>query len=132
MSKMGISTIGSYRSSQLFEIVGLHEAVVARCFTGTESRVQGADFADLEADQRQLAARAWDQREPLEQGGLLKYMHDGEYHMYNPEVIATLQAAVASGDYAAYRSFAAHREPPPGGDLARSARAAIPRARHCA
>ena len=107
MSKMGISTIGSYRSSQLFEIVGLHEEVVSRCFTGTESRVQGADFADLEADQQQLAARAWDAREPLEQGGLLKYMHGGEYHMYNPEVIATLQAAVASGDYEAYRCFAA-------------------------
>ncbi|HEY4872771.1 MAG TPA: glutamate synthase large subunit, partial [Steroidobacteraceae bacterium] len=107
MSKMGISTIGSYRSSQLFEIVGLNDEVVAPCFTGTESRVQGADFADLEADARELAARAWDPREPIEQGGLLKYMHGGEYHMYNPEVIATLQAAVASGDYATYLRFAA-------------------------
>src|SRR6266853_3412961 len=50
MSKMGISTIASYRSSQLFEIVGLAGEVVDLCFTGTESRVQGADFADLEAD----------------------------------------------------------------------------------
>ena len=107
MSKMGISTIGSYRSSQLFEIVGLNEEVVAPCFTGTESRVQGADFADLEADAQELAARAWDPREPIEQGGLLKYMHGGEYHMYNPEVIATLQAAVASGDYPTYLRFAA-------------------------
>jgi glutamate synthase (NADPH/NADH) large chain len=107
MSKMGISTIGSYRSSQLFEIVGLHEEVVTRCFTGTESRVQGADFADLEADIKELAARAWNPREPIEQGGLLKYMHGGEYHMYNPEVIATLQAAVASGDYKTYLNFAA-------------------------
>jgi len=107
MSKMGISTIGSYRSSQLFEIVGLHEEVVAPCFTGTESRVQGADFADLEADIKALAARAWNPREPIEQGGLLKYMHGGEYHMYNPEVIATLQAAVASGDYKTYLNFAA-------------------------
>jgi glutamate synthase (NADPH) large chain len=106
MSKMGISTIGSYRSSQLFEIVGLHDEVVTPCFTGTESRVQGADFADLESDMQQLAARAWDAREPIEQGGLLKYMHGGEYHMYNPEVIATLQAAVASGDYATYLRFA--------------------------
>jgi glutamate synthase (NADPH/NADH) large chain len=106
MSKMGISTIGSYRSSQLFEIVGLHDEVVAPCFTGTESRVQGADFSDLEADVQHLAARAWNPREAIEQGGLLKYMHDGEYHMYNPEVIATLQAAVASGDYALYLRFA--------------------------
>jgi glutamate synthase (NADPH) large chain len=107
MSKMGISTIGSYRSSQLFEIVGLSDEVVAPCFTGTESRVQGADFADLEADIKELAERAWNPREPIEQGGLLKYMHGGEYHMYNPEVIATLQAAVASGDYEMYLAFAA-------------------------
>jgi len=107
MSKMGISTIGSYRSSQLFEIVGLSAEVVAPCFTGTESRVQGADFADLEDDIKKLAERAWNPREPIEQGGLLKYMHGGEYHMYNPEVIATLQAAVASGNYKIYQSFAA-------------------------
>ena len=50
MSKMGISTIASYRSSQLFEIVGLADEVVELCFTGTESRIQGADFADLESD----------------------------------------------------------------------------------
>ena len=76
------------------------------CFTGTESRVQGADFDDLEADLQQLAARAWNAREPIEQGGLLKYVHGGEYHMYNPDVIAALQAAVISGDYAHYRLFA--------------------------
>ena len=106
MSKMGISTISSYRSSQLFEIVGLADEVVRRCFTGTESRVQGADFADLEADTRALAARAWNAREPIGQGGLLKYVHGGEYHMYNPDVIAALQAAVVSGDYAHYRQYA--------------------------
>ena len=106
MSKMGISTIGSYRSSQLFEIVGLSDRIVELCFSGTESRVQGADFDDLESDLQQLAARAWDPREPIDQGGLLKYMHGGEYHMYNPDVIAALQAAVVSGDYAHYRLFA--------------------------
>jgi len=106
MSKMGISTISSYRSSQLFEIVGLADEVVELCFTGTESRVQGADFADLEADGRSLAARAWNPRESLPQGGLLKYVHGGEYHMYNPDVIAALQAAVISGDASHYRQFA--------------------------
>ncbi len=105
MSKMGISTISSYRSSQLFEIVGLAEDVVALCFTGTESRVQGADFHDLEGDLAALAAHAWDPREPIPQGGLLKYVHGGEYHMYNPDVIAALQAAVVSGDAARYREF---------------------------
>jgi glutamate synthase (NADPH) large chain len=106
MSKMGISTISSYRSSQLFEIVGLADEVVQLCFTGTESRVQGADFADLEADTRELAAHAWNPRAPIGQGGLLKYVHGGEYHMYNPDVIAALQAAVVSGDYAYYRQYA--------------------------
>ena len=43
----------------------------------------------------------------MSQGGLLKYMHDGEYHMYNPDVIATLQVAVMAGDYEQYREFAA-------------------------
>jgi glutamate synthase (NADPH) large chain len=105
MSKMGISTIASYRSSQLFEIVGLSDEIVNMCFTGTESRVQGAGFEDLEADLKQLAARAWNARESIEQGGLLKYMHGGEYHMYNPDVVAALQAAVISGDYAHYKLF---------------------------
>src|SRR5882757_2729653 len=72
MSKMGISTIASYRSSQLFEIVGLAEEVVQLCFTGTASRVAGADFEDLEADLKELAARAWNPREAIAQGGLLK------------------------------------------------------------
>ena len=64
MSKMGISTIASYRSSQLFEIVGLSDDIVNMCFVGTESRIQGADFDDLESDLKQLAARAWNPREP--------------------------------------------------------------------
>jgi glutamate synthase (NADPH) large chain len=106
MSKMGISTISSYRSSQLFEIVGLADEVVELCFTGTESRVAGADFADLEADILALAASAWNPRDAIAQGGLLKYVHGGEYHMYNPDVIAALQAAVVSGDSAHYRQFA--------------------------
>jgi glutamate synthase (NADPH/NADH) large chain len=107
MSKMGISTIASYRSAQLFEIVGLADEVVELCFAGSESRIQGADFSDLKADSEYLAQRAWNAAEEVSQGGLLKYMHDGEYHMYNPDVIATLQSAVASGDYEQYRQFAA-------------------------
>ncbi len=107
MSKMGISTIASYRSAQLFEIVGLSDEVVSLCFEGSESRIQGADFADLKADSQYLAQRAWDPNERVEQGGLLKYMHEGEYHMYNPDVVATLQSAVLSGDYQQYLQFAA-------------------------
>ncbi len=107
MSKMGISTIASYRSAQLFEIVGLSDEVVDLCFAGSDSRIQGADFADLKADSEYLAKRARDPAVSVEQGGLLKYVHNGEYHMYNPDVIATLQSAVMAGDYPQYKEFAA-------------------------
>ena len=106
ISKMGISTINSYRGAQLFEIVGLRDEVVDLCFKDTTSRIQGAGFGDLEADQAELARRAWKRRLPIEPGGLLKYIHGGEYHAYNPDVVQTLQQAVASGDYADYRTFA--------------------------
>ena len=106
MSKMGISSISSYRGAQLFEIVGLHEEIVNRCFHGTVSRIQGASFDDLHADQRALAEDAWNPRIPLVQGGLLKYVHGGEYHCFNPDVVATLQAAVRSGDFARYQEYA--------------------------
>jgi glutamate synthase (NADPH/NADH) large chain len=101
MSKMGISSVSSYRGAQLFEIVGLHDEVVSRCF----SRIQGAKFADPLDDQRELARTAWEPRLPLKQGGLLKYVHDGEYHCFNPDVVATLQAAVRSGDFGRYMSY---------------------------
>ncbi len=106
MSKMGIGSVSSYRGAQLFEIVGLHEEIVKRCFRGTVSRIQGAKFGDLHEDQLQLAKSAWDPREYLRQGGLFKYKHDGEYHCYNPDVIATLQAAVRSGDFERYMDYA--------------------------
>jgi glutamate synthase (NADPH/NADH) large chain len=106
MSKMGISSISSYRGAQLFEIVGLSDEIVDRCFKGTTSRIQGSGFDDLLDDQRRLSVLAWEPREPVTQGGLLKYVHGGEYHCYNPDVVATLQAAVRSGDYERYLSYA--------------------------
>jgi glutamate synthase (NADPH/NADH) large chain len=106
ISKMGISTIASYRSGQLFEIVGRGEDVVGTCFRGTTSRIKGANFADLQEDQEKLAKRAWNDMLAVEHGGLLKFVHDGEYHMYNPDVIATLQAAVMTGEYSVYQDFA--------------------------
>ncbi|MFQ5982307.1 MAG: glutamate synthase large subunit, partial [Woeseiaceae bacterium] len=107
MSKMGISSVSSYRGAQLFEIVGLHHEVVDRCFKGTVSRIQGAGFDDLHEDQRKLGKAAWEPRVPVGQGGLLKYVHGGEYHCFNPDVIATLQAAVRTGDFERYRQYAA-------------------------
>lgn len=106
MSKMGISSISSYRGAQLFEIVGLHEEVVNRCFKGTVSRIQGLSFSDLWDDQKTLATAAWDVRQPVTQGGILKYVHGGEYHCFNPDIVATLQAAVRSGRFDVYQQYA--------------------------
>jgi glutamate synthase (NADPH/NADH) large chain len=106
MSKMGISTIASYRGAQLFEIVGLSGDVVQLCFRHTTSRIEGADFHDLEGDTNYLAMRAWNPRVGVEQGGIYKYVHGGEYHMYNPDVVGALQAAVVSGEYAHYQLYA--------------------------
>ncbi len=106
ISKMGISTIASYRGAQLFEIVGLHDEVTDLCFKGTVSRLQGARFGDLRDDQMKLAWQAWNMKRPLQQGGLLKYVHDGEYHAFNPDVVQSLHRAVQSGDYEDYRVFA--------------------------
>jgi len=105
-SKMGISTIASYRGSQLFEAVGLADEVVELCFTDTTNRLKGANFEDLQAESKIIAADAWNNRKLLEQGGLLKYIHGGEYHAYNPEVVRTMHDAVESGDYAKYQEYA--------------------------
>jgi len=106
ISKMGISTIASYRGAQLFEIVGLDDAVVDLCFHGSVSRIRGTRFEHLEDDQKRLSAEAWNLRKPLRQGGLLKYVHGGEYHAYNPDVIQTLHKAVQTGDYDSYKEYA--------------------------
>jgi len=105
MSKMGISAVSSYRGAQLFEAVGLAREVVDVAFRGVSSRIGGADFHELEQDQKALARRAWTLRKGIEQGGLLKYVHGQEYHAFNPDVVMTLQQAVASGDYKVYQRY---------------------------
>ncbi|HSC66273.1 MAG TPA: glutamate synthase large subunit [Cellvibrio sp.] len=106
LSKMGISTITSYRGAQLFEAIGLSEEVINTCFESTPSRIGGARFEELEADQKIIAQTAWLDRKPIVQGGLLKYVHGSEYHAYNPDVVQTLQKAVQSGNYALWRNYA--------------------------
>ncbi|MBN2866698.1 MAG: glutamate synthase large subunit [Thiotrichales bacterium] len=105
LSKMGISTIASYRGSQLFEAVGLTSDIVDLCFKGTPTRIQGTDFQHLEADQRRLAWEAFNPRKPLQQGGLFKYVHGGEYHAFNPEVVNSIREAVQKNDQSKYNEF---------------------------
>ena len=108
MSKMGISAVNSYRGAQLFEAVGLDAEVVDVAFSGVSSRIAGAGFAHLEFDQVQLARAARLKRKPVVAGGLLKYVHGGEYHAYNPDVVMSLQRAVVSNDTADYKTYADH------------------------
>ena len=105
MSKMGISTIASYRGAQLFEAVGMNQRVVDLCFKGTVCRIQGTDFDEFEADQKRLCDKAWDAQAEPTQGGLLKYVHGGEYHAYNPDVVGVIHEAVETGDMEKYREF---------------------------
>ena len=97
LSKMGIATVGSYRGAQLFEIIGLDRDVVELCFAGTPARLGGAGFDALQADAQHLAAHAWNANALPEIGGLLKYLPGGEYHLFNPEVVTSLQRAVVTG-----------------------------------
>jgi glutamate synthase (NADPH/NADH) large chain len=114
MSKMGISTAASYRSSKLFEAVGINHDVMELCFKGVRSSIQGASFSDFEQDLINLNRVAWLKRKNISHGGLLKYVHDGEYHAYNPDVVKSLQKAVVSGkyeDYQVYANFVNQRSP---------------------
>ncbi|MBP6439077.1 MAG: glutamate synthase large subunit [Thermomonas sp.] len=114
ISKMGISTIGSYRGARLFEIIGLDREVTELCFAGTPSRIGGAGFAELQAEAEHLARIGWDNNALPEIGGLLQFTPDGEYHQFNPEVVQALQRAVMTGtpgDWARYADAVNSRPP---------------------
>src|SRR5690606_11884387 len=106
LSKMGISTITSYRGAMLYEAIGLSSEVVDLCFPGLTSRIQGARFSDIEAEHRVLAADAWRDRKAISPGGLLKFVHGQEYHAFNPDVVTALHRAVRSGDYGDWLAYA--------------------------
>ena len=111
MSKMGISTIQSYRGAQIFEAVGLSQELVDRYFTWTPSRVGGIGLEVIEEEARQRHSQAYPDRDvaaslDLDPGGVYQWRRDGEYHMYNPDSIAMLQHSVRSESYETYREFA--------------------------
>ncbi|MGV6850552.1 MAG: glutamate synthase large subunit [bacterium] len=114
LSKMGISTVASYRGSQLFEIVGLDSEIVELCFKGTNSRVSGISFKHLQQEQSILSERAWKPHKLIARGGIYRYVHGGEYHAYNPDVVSSLQTAVRTGlqsDYQIYSKLVNKRSP---------------------
>ena len=110
MSKMGISTLQSYRGAQIFEAVGLDKAFVDRYFTWTASRLGGIGIETVADEAVRRHARAFPVRGPvdgqLDTGGEYQWRRDGEYHLFNPETVFKLQHATRSGQYAVYRDYA--------------------------
>jgi glutamate synthase domain-containing protein 2/glutamate synthase domain-containing protein 3 len=100
ISKMGISTIQSYRGAQIFEAVGLERELIDRHFTGTASRIGGIGLEVLAVEALERHARAYPtpQDELLPVGGVYAWRRDGEHHMWNPETIALVQHAVRSAN----------------------------------
>jgi len=107
LSKMGISTLQSYRGAQIFEAVGLSEEVVGRCFTGTVSRIGGAGLDVIERETIMRHKEAYIENGLLATGGVYQWKRDGEFHLWNPDTISALQNAVRNNDYKRYGEFAA-------------------------
>tara|TARA_B100000029_G_scaffold513797_1_gene614462 strand:+ start:5057 stop:9511 length:4455 start_codon:yes stop_codon:yes gene_type:complete len=105
MSKMGISCVSSYRGAQLFEIVGMHEEVVNLCFKNSISKISGSSFKDIEHDIIESRNNAWNINVNPKAGGHLKYVHGGEFHDYNPDVVKLLQECTTTGNYEDYQKF---------------------------
>ena len=109
MSKMGISTLQSYKGAQVFEAVGLAEEIVDRCFTGTTTRIQGTDFDSLYDDLQRFHESAYppNDGEPLIQNYGQFHFRDGqEAHLNTPENMVDLQLASRTNSPDAYKRFA--------------------------
>jgi glutamate synthase (ferredoxin) len=108
-SKMGISTIQSYRGAQIFEAIGLNSKFVEEYFTWTSSRIEGIGIEEVakEVLLRHEAAFAelQDGSHVLDPGGNYQWRSEGEFHLFNPTTIHKLQQAVRSGDYQAFKDY---------------------------
>lgn len=109
-SKMGISTIQSYQSSQIFEAVGISKDVIDKYFTGTVSRVGGIDLEDIQADVEAAHNAAFDPlgldiNMELADGGAHKFRSGKEEHLFTPQTIHLFQKACFTGDYKAFKDF---------------------------
>jgi glutamate synthase (NADPH) large chain len=109
MSKMGISTMQSYRAAQIFECIGLSPGLVERYFTGTASRISGIDLDLLAEESRRRHVRAFPRQGALgrlDVGGQYHYRAQGERHLWSPRVIGALQRAVRLDDAKSYSEYA--------------------------
>ena len=110
-SKMGISTLQSYRGAQIFEAVGLNREVIDQYFTWTSSRIEGIGLDEIAREcalRHQYAYKISPLLDgELDAGGQYQWRRRGERHMYNPETVASLQRAVRSGDYRLFKEYSA-------------------------
>ena len=108
-SKMGISTLQSYRGAQVFEAVGLNQALVDRYFSGTASRIEGVGLGVLAREAQMKHAHAFqpltDSETELVVGGHYQYREGGEYHLLNPLTISKLQHAVRQNNPATFQEY---------------------------
>ena len=108
-SKMGISTLQSYRGAQVFEAIGLNKSLVEKYFTGTASRIEGVGLEVLAEEARRKHAHALRPATEFETeltvGGNYQYRARGEYHLYNPQTVAKLQHAVQKSSFATFREY---------------------------
>ncbi|MFC1708769.1 glutamate synthase large subunit [Candidatus Omnitrophota bacterium] len=112
ISKMGISTLRSYRGAQIFEALGLSSDFIEAYFTGTVSRIGGVGLEGIaeETIKRHLEAYPANRMEEpyLSSGGVYQWKRDGEFHLWNPDTIASLQDATRENDYQKYLKFASY------------------------
>lgn len=106
MSKMGISTLRSYRSAQLFEAVGLNRELIDEFFPGTASRIGGIGLDEIARECNQRALEGEAQPDDLDAGGQYKYRKGGENHLWNPQTLQAFRTAVRNNDEQKYREFA--------------------------
>lgn len=107
MSKMGISTVQSYRGAQIFEAVGISTDVIDRYFTGTVSQLGGIGLDTITEEAKLRHAEAYSplSDDTLESGSNFQWRHDGEHHAFNPGTIHTLQWACRNGDYELFKKY---------------------------
>jgi glutamate synthase (ferredoxin) len=110
-SKIGISTMQSYRGAQIFEAVGLNQAFVDKYFTWTATRIEGADLAVIAQESIARHQHAYPERQvngsTLPVGGEYQWRKEGEAHLFSPQTIHTLQKAVRTGNYATFKQYSA-------------------------
>ena len=110
MSKMGISTVASYRGAQIFESIGLNQLLIDKYFTKTATRVEGIGIDAIASESRHrhsfaFAPRPDERALPLDPGGVYQWRSTGEKHLFNPNTIHKLQKATRLGDYEVFREY---------------------------